>query len=216
MNNNEPREGDGISLPSPHIPPWEDRGHHSLVGGFFETVRQVVVEPGRFFTGHPTRRGWLMPTLFAVSMGVLQNLWDWVWSRAFHDEGRRFIEIMESWTGESPDPSLDPVLMERLSLLFSPVSTLIGLFILVGMIHLGLRMLADEPKGFEATLRAVAYAHGALIFSVVPGFGNAIALFWGVPVTVIAIHKLHHVRVLHAMAAVLVPPILAFGAMVAC
>ena len=189
--------GDGGPLPPPPrpeiggLPPWEDRRHHGVLGGFFTTVAQVMTAPGRFFRDHPVDHGWLGPVSFAVVMGVLAACVSWLWSTVFSGMELGVISLLEQMNAEAATDAALMQTIQSLSVILSPLTTLIGLFLYAGVFHLGVMLLSPDGRGFEATLRAVAYGNAAYVLALIPMCGGPLVNLWSLVLTVIGLDKLH-------------------------
>jgi hypothetical protein len=212
-NGDEP-EGPPPSEPL-NLPPWEDRGRYTLLTGFLETIRLVMMEPRTFFKDHPVRRNILPPVLFALLMGVLGAVVEWSWSRVFSDLQSSLDTLLGQYE-TSGQQGVSPALIEflekqgeTLGMLISPLTVLIMLFVLTGLIHLGVMFATkNRDRGFEATLRVVAYSEALNILILIPGCGGLIALFWGLAVKVVGLRELHGLGTLGALLAILLPLLL--------
>ncbi|MBU0742739.1 YIP1 family protein [bacterium] len=206
------RVGDGgppPQTPRENLPPWEDRAHFTVVAGFLNTIPQVMTAPGRFFTDHPVRRGLLGPVTFGVLIGVISAIAEWVWSHIFTGFEQNLLGLLgedyeisgaEAWISE---------FAEGFGVLVSPVLALIAVFLVAGLVHLGVMLAAaDRNRGFEATLRATAYAGGATILALIPICGDGIGSIWALVVAVIGVRTMHGIGTGPALLAVLAPLLL--------
>jgi hypothetical protein len=94
------------------------------------------------------------------------------------------------------------------------------LYLGAGIMHLSAMVLRSSSRGFNATLRAVAYAAAPNLLAVIPICGGIIGGIWSLVLMVIAIWKLQRTSVGLAVAVVLLPLVLALccacgGAMLA-
>ena len=204
--------GDGgppPQTPVENLPPWEDRTKYSLVEGFLNTIPQVMTAPGRFFTDHPVRRGLLGPVTFGVLIGVISAIAEWIWSHIFTGFERNLFDLLgedyeisaaETWIAE---------FAEGFGVLVSPVLALIAVFLVAGLVHLGVMLVASKrDRGFEATMRATAYAGGASILSLIPFCGDGIGTVWTLVIAVIGVRNMHGIGTGPALIAVLAPLLL--------
>ncbi len=188
--------GDGgpPSPPRPDVgglPPWEDRLHHGILGGFLTTVAQVMTAPGRFFGDHPVDRGWLGPVSFAVIMGVLAAAVGWVWSTMFSGMELGMLSMLEELSAESATDTALMQTFQSVGVILSPFTSLAFLFIYAGVFHLGIMLLHPDGRGFEATLRSVAYGNAAYVLTFVPMCGGLLMSVWTLVIYAIALDKLH-------------------------
>lgn len=216
-NDPDPAGGDGFDPPPPPprpevggLPPWEDRRHHGILGGFFTTVAQVMTAPGRFFQDQPVDRGWLGPVSFAVIMGVLAALVGWMWTSVFSGMEVGLLAMMEELGEDSLANTAMAQMLETAGVILSPFTTLVFLFVYAGVFHLGILLFHSGGRGFEATLRAVAYGNAAYVLAFVPMCGGLLTTVWSLVIYVIALHKLHGCSLGRA-AVIVIAPMVAFA-----
>jgi len=195
-NDPDPDGGDRFDPPPPGpeiggLPPWEDRRHHGILGGFFSTVAQVMTAPGRFFTDHPVERGWLGPVSFAVILGVLSSLVTWFWSTIITGMETNVLAMLQELDADAAADTAFVQMFETLALILTPFTALISLFLYAGLFHLGVKLMVPDGRGFEATLRAVAYGSAAYVLTFVPMCGGMLASLWALALYVVGIDRLH-------------------------
>jgi len=195
--------------PAENLPPWEDRAVFSWFAGFVNTVPRVMTAPGRFFTDHPTRRGLWGPVTFGVLMGIIVSIAEWIWSRVFSG----FEDSIYKLLGEDYEVSAmeDAIVtfIESFGVFASPFITLVVLFLVAGVVHLALMLIAsDTHKGFEATLRATAYAEAASILALIPFCGSYIGIIWTLIIAIVGIRTIHGLGTGQALIAILGPMLL--------
>lgn len=207
--------GDGASAeapPAPNLPPWEDRARFGHLAGFFETIRQAMTAPGAFFDGQPVRRGLTGPVTFAVILGTLTSIVGWVWSKVFD---RTLMDLLEQLDGFEPPSAAEAAIsgfFETAGVLASPLLALVSLFVMTAVLHLAVMMLARGGRGFEATLRAVAYGGAAAVLTLVPVCGNGVGALWSLVLTIVGVQRLHRCGGGTATLVVLLPLLLCCGA----
>jgi len=209
----DPYRGEGEDRrppPAPeNLPPWEDRANFSLIAGFFNTIPRAMTAPGRFFTDHPVRRGLWGPITFGVLMGFLVSLAEWLWSRATSDFEDTLLQLLGEDYEITPLEDSIVTFIESFGVLVSPLLALVALFVLAGAVHLGVMLMSSgRQRGFEATLRAVAYANAATILAVVPMCGSLIGLVWMLVIAVIGVRQMHGIGTAPALFAVTAPAVL--------
>jgi hypothetical protein len=84
------------------------------------------------------------------------------------------------------------------------------LFLIAGVVHLSGMLFGATKKGFDATVRALAYASGPLVIAVVPWCGSSIGAIWWLVVFVIGLAKLQRTSTGPALGAVAVPVVVFF------
>ncbi len=195
--------------PPEKLPPWEDRANYGLIAGFLNTIPQVMTAPGRFFTDHPTRRGLWGPVSFGVVMGVLVAIAEWIWSRVFTGFENSMYELLGDDYEVSPVEDAVIAFFESFGVFASPVLTLIMIFVVAGLVHLGVMLVSsNRDRGFEATLRATTYANAATVLSLVPICGSGVGAIWTLVIAVIGVRQIHGLGTGAALFAVLAPMVL--------
>ncbi len=198
-----PPTGDGMNLP-----PWEDRERHGVIGGLLGTIRRVMTSPGRFFDDHPVDRGWLGPVSFYVLLAVLAAAAGWLWSTVFSGMHMGMLGVLDEFGQEA---MMDAALIQfftTFGVVISPFTALFELFLYAGAFHVGVMILVPGNRGFEATLRAVAYAGAAQVLAWVPFCGDLIMDLWLAAVAMIAIHRIHRCDAWRAVVVVVAPLVL--------
>ena len=189
--------------------PWERRREVGFLTSFVETTQQVLFSPGRFFSGMPIGGGLGSPLLYALLVGYLSLVVAAVYAL-----------VLLLVTGPGHLPKLGPEFERVLAfgrgygalvgrLVIGPVAIAVQLFVLAGIFHLALLLVGGARRGFEATLRVMAYAGAAGLWAVVPVCGGV--LFSPVHYLVLAgigFAKAHQIGGGKAVAAVLLPVLL--------
>jgi hypothetical protein len=86
-----------------------------------------------------------------------------------------------------------------------PILWAILIFITAGVFHLFLLLVRGAPRGFDATLTLVGYAHGLLLIDVLPFCGGFIAMVWFCFVAVQGLMEVQRVGLGKAAFAVFMP-----------
>lgn len=201
-----PEPGTPESEPPVNLPPWEDRSRYGLVTGFLNTIPQVMTSPGRFFADHPVRHGLWGPVTFGVLIGVMSSVAEWMWSRVFSGFDQSLYAILGEEYAMTGREEAIAAFIQGFGVLLSPLMALIVLLLTAGLVHLGVMLLAsDRNNGFEATLRATAYAGAASILSLVPVCGSGVGSIWALVIAIIGVRALHGMGTGRALVAVLAP-----------
>jgi hypothetical protein len=191
--------------------PWEDRQKIGFFKALWETWKESVFYPNRFFARAPYGGGLASPLLFAViaawtgfAISQLTRLMVSGFTIGFltsfiHNE--RLLENLGMLGGLS-------ILQVFGILVLMPFMIIILLFIASGVYHLILMIFGWSKRNFEATFRAVAYGTGAIIFNIVPMCGSFIGTIWAIVVTIIGIKHLQKTSGGQATLVVLLPIIL--------
>ncbi|HPF35583.1 MAG TPA: YIP1 family protein [Candidatus Krumholzibacteria bacterium] len=192
-----------------HLPPWEDRAAHSYAGGFFETIRLAMTAPTRLFRGMTVRRGVWGPLSFYVLLYVLMSVVDRLYSVAFSGMTMGLLSFMDELERADAAEMAFMHVFETMGVFVSPVTALITLFISAGLTHLGAMLIIPGQRGFEATLRAVAYGASPAVLGLIPVCGGFVVAPWALVIAIIGMRETHRTTGLRAVMAVLAPLLLA-------
>jgi hypothetical protein len=181
-----PPEGTSAQSPAPEAryAAWEDRDNKGFFGGLWETWKESVFYPNRFFSRAPFSGGIGSPLLYAVIivwLGIaVEQVWGLLFTGFWTNMLTSYIPMEEQmWTsGLQTGFSL-------LYLFFAPIPIIAVLFILSGIYHVILMIFGWASRDFEATFRAIAYASGPLLFLAVPFCGGTVGLIWGLVLAII-------------------------------
>jgi hypothetical protein len=78
------------------------------------------------------------------------------------------------------------------SLILTPISTVIILLIWAGILHLLVQFLVSSQNvGFEATFRVSSYASVIRLISWIPILGGLVAFVWGAVLSILGIREVH-------------------------
>ncbi|MBS2029807.1 MAG: YIP1 family protein [Deltaproteobacteria bacterium] len=193
----------GAAPGEPHEAPVDNPNAN---GGWFNaamaTWKQSVFDPNKFFQGlkpGPDAGGAVgyacavlaVGGLLAGIMGVLQSLAQRAQMEQLHEqlsqmppEARQFMDAFMKLA----EPGIGTVLL-------TPVMSVIGFFITAGLLHVALMIVGGNKHGFTATLRAVGYAQGPVLFNVVPFCGGMAAWIWVLVLTVMAMAGVHGISI---------------------
>lgn len=212
----------------PRYVAWEDRGKLGFFKSLWETWRESVFYPDRFFSRLPFTGGIGGPLLYALIVGwasyAVNRLIQWLFSGMMMGYMSSFFENQEIFEGLGLLGGLS-LIHVFLSILFAPIIIVIVLFVESGIYHLLLMIFGWAKRDFEATLRAVAYSSGPFVFMIVPMCGSFLSFIWALVLTIIGIKHMHETTGGKASLVVLLPLILCccliailamiFGAMIA-
>lgn len=194
--------------PPPASTPWEDQGRLGIATAFVETTRQVLAAPTAFFrsmtpSGHVGS---------ALAYGVLVGLLGVVASSLYLYVFRASLgPALRSFDEQDVISRLFPAIRSGFALagqiVFAPVGIVIRLFVAAAVVHLML-LLIGGAKGFETTLRVMAYGEAPAILCIVPICGELASFPYRVVVVIIGLSEAHGVSRGAAALAVLLPLVL--------
>lgn len=189
--------------------PWEDWDNAGFFGGLWETWKDSVFSPERFFARLPFAGGIGYPLLYALIVAwvgvAIEQLWGLLFSGMMYNFLADFAPSYEqfSWM-----PGLQTGFSLLTVLFFAPISIVVTLFILSGVFHLIMLIFGWVKRDFEATFRAISYAAGPLIFYVIPMCGGLIGWIWALVLAIIGLKHLQKATGGQATVTVLLPIIL--------
>jgi hypothetical protein len=170
------------------------------VESFADVVRRVVLQPVGFFAGLPRRGSLLNPLVFALICTEIAAILGGILSLA--GVGGAFV------TGYGFQVPENQGLGEFIgSLVFAPIGSAIGVFVVAGIAHLLVRLVVGATNaGFGATFRVAAYTSVTSLVSWIPFVGGLLALY-GIYLGVVGIREMHSTTTGKALVVVLLPVI---------
>ncbi|MBL8921588.1 MAG: YIP1 family protein [Myxococcaceae bacterium] len=179
---------------APTPTPWERRAELGFVQAVWQTWKQTVFEPAKFWAQHDPNGpgldaflyGWLISSLagvlqipflilnFAQTQAQMRDL-----ARAMKDVPSPVQAFFDVFTGS---PVVLSVGLGVSSIILFPLSVLIG----AGLVHVGVRMVGGTQQPFTTTLRALCYALAPNVLQGVPVVGGLVGIYtlvlevWGI------------------------------------
>lgn len=192
--------------PQPRVIPWELPGV-PLVSGLIDTVKLVAMSPRIAFSRVPVNPEFVRPLLYAVILGTVGALFDYIYNAAFGDLVSRFVP-----TGGNADADLGGLAWMQGKTIFMvvvmPLIITVTLFLGSAITHLFLMLVGGNNRGYFATFRASAYSGTANVAYLIPVCGSLIAFVWHIVLAVIGVATLHDTSTGKAALAVLLPMVL--------
>jgi hypothetical protein len=168
---------------------WEDRENKGFFEALWETWKESVFYPEKFFARLPFRGGIGNPLLYAVIVGcfgiIISQIYGIFWSNAWTGFMSHYMDFEEMMFETGLQTGLS-----FLQIIISPIIIMVGVFIMSGIYHLIFLVFGWGKRDFEATFRAVAYSEGAMVFLAVPFCGGIIAFVWSIVLTIIGMKHL--------------------------
>jgi hypothetical protein len=170
------------------------------VESFADVVRRVVLQPVGFFRGLPRRGSLLNPLVFALICTEIAAILGGILSLA--GVGGAFV------TGYGFQVPENQGLGEFIgSVVFAPIGSAIGVFVVAGIAHLLVRLVVGASNaGFGATFRVAAYTSVTSLVSWIPFVGGLLALY-GIYLAVVGIREMHNTTTRNALVVVVLPVI---------
>ncbi len=201
------------AMPRPEATPWDDRARIGFVAALIETTRQVLSGPSAFFRDLPVTGGIGSPLLYGVVLGWGGAVAAGFYSALFHSiVGTSLVDALSRLVNPNAAPTASPFagFLEGwggliVQLLFGGFFAAVGIVIYAGILHLALLLLSGAQRGFEATLRVVAFSQAVSVVFLLPFCGQLAGAVWGLILYVIGVAEVHRIGYGKAIAAVLLP-----------
>ncbi|MFQ3670742.1 MAG: YIP1 family protein, partial [Verrucomicrobiia bacterium] len=163
-----------VSPPLPEgtavAPAWERRAEIGLLPAIFETIQEILLNPGLTFSRMKTSGGLGSPLLYFMILGCLGTGVGTLYQFGYGVITSEFDSLTETLAL----PVLAAIGLVAL-LIFVPIFVLLSAFLGAGMTHLFLMLVGGAKRDFETTFRVVSYSYGtASILNLVPLCGSYI------------------------------------------
>jgi hypothetical protein len=176
--------------------PWERRAEVGLWNGIYQTFKEVLFTPGRFFADHTSGQGIREPMAFGILLGSLGYMMGFFWD---------FLLISGGIIPNSGLFSQIPVnLLFLLAMIISPVLVLLNMFITAAIIHVLMLILNGGKTGFEGTFKVLAFGQATKALNFIPFLGGFVGWFWNIVVTVIGLKEIHGTTYLKVISAIFI------------
>ncbi len=181
--------------------PWENA---QSAQSLFETIKGVLLESNSTFAGASRTTGIGPAFIYVLVLGTAGGIIGQLWGLA---TGSVIGKVMGSSSGMDGIEGLGALATSSVvGFITVPVSVVISVFVVAGVVHLVLMMAGGANAGFEATFRVVAFAQGSTaLLQVVPVVGLLAALVWEIVAAIIGLRELHGTTTGKAATAALVP-----------
>lgn len=191
-------EGQVREVSKEEYPPWESG--EGFIGAFFQTIRESLFSPTRFFKKISFGEGYWAPLIYGLITGIIGNgcaiFWFWLLMAQFIPMDRLPFQYSIS------------ILQIILPL---PFQQAIAIFIGSAIIHLCLMIVRGNNNGYKTTFRAISYSYSGYLFGIIPFIGLIIGNIYVFILTIIGVREGHEISTGKAVLAVLLPAIVIFG-----
>jgi hypothetical protein len=194
-------------LEDKHVP-WEEREKYGFFEALWETWKESIVNPDRFFEKMPYKGGLGSPILYMVIIGTISAVIGAFYGIIFSTTTNAILGRVLSRYGEQAVLNHINPLWSFISIPLAPIGVVIALFVLSGIFHLIGVIFGWAKRDFEATLRAVAYSWGPFAFTIIPFCGSTIANVWAMILIIIGYKHMQQTTSGKAAVTVLLPLIL--------
>ncbi len=186
-------------------PAWEQRAQLGFFPAIWQTMKAVLLDPGRTFANMKRTGGIGTPLGYEVLLGTVGGLLSLIYEFAFQIDVTQFLPPEFR---QEPNPLLTTYRTYFLfgAALAMPLLMIVSTFISSGIWQLSLMICGGARQPFETTFRTTCYAMGsASLFSMLPVCGSWIGLVWALVCLCIGLAKTHEINTGRAVGAVLLP-----------
>lgn len=180
--------------------PWPPPPDRPLLDALAETWRASLFEPRDFFARMPVRGPLGAALLYFLVVGVAAQGVRLFWSI--------IRDVLLAGTAAGPGviagKGADPAEL-LLGFLLSPLTLLALLLTATVVVHATLLVLGAASASIGATLRVLAYTHGAALFEAVPLAGSILAFAWMIVAAARGLATVHATGTARAVLALLLP-----------
>jgi hypothetical protein len=191
-------EGQVREISKEEYAPWESG--EGFVGPFFQTIRESLFSPSKFFKKIAYGEGYWAPLIYGLITGIIGNGCALLWVWLFMSELIPMDRIPFSY-GLSVFKVVAPL----------PFQQAIAIFIGSAIVHLCLMIVRGNNNGYKTTFRAISYSYSGYLFGIIPFIGLIIGNIYVFILTIIGVREGHGISTGKAILAVLLPVIVIFG-----
>ena len=184
---------DSIYEPKPVQP--DETGYFTEL---WKTFTGVLFSPTDFFRGIRHKEGIWEALAFGLLIGSLGAMFDSFWQFLLKSE---YLSKIMTMLPETPDTNLIFIA----SIIFSPVFTLIFMFLTTVVLHFFLFILRGTRRGLEGTFKVAAYSYAPAVFLLIPYVGGLIVLVWKFIILVIGLREVHETTTVKAFFTLFLP-----------
>ena len=186
-------------------PAWEQRAQIGFFPAIWQTMKTVLLDPGRTFQNMKRTGGLGAPLGYEVLLGTVGGLLSLLYDYFLKIDGTEFLPAEFR---QAPNPLFETYQNYFLigAAIAMPLLMVISTFISSGIWHLSLMICGGAKQPFETTFRVNCYAMGSgSLFAMLPVCGSWIGLIWGLVCLCIGLAKAHEINTGRAVGAVLLP-----------
>ena len=190
--------------------PWDNIDRLGVWKALFFTLKKCLTVPSSFFGDLAASRNSLMAWLFALIIGSLGSVFNFIWVFFLVSPLLDLVPGLDSYTGKN--------LLSTGQLIFAPFIITGKLLFIACYFHLLLSITHSSRQNIAATFRIACYAQSAAIFDCIPVIGSVISLTWSLYLLSIGFNKVHKVSMLRSWMIILLLPVVLsifFGAIAA-
>lgn len=197
--------------------PWDNSKD---VGSLLATTKRLITSPSRAYAEMKEKGDYAGPLIFALVFIVVCAVLVTVWQILGLSVSTFFMEWAAYLNPDMGDLGAMTAVggaSAVLGILYALVISLVGLFIVAGILHLTLHLLGglkDSTAGFEGSFRVVCFAQVAGIVTVLPTVGEVLRLLWVIVLCILGLAAVHRSSQGKAVGAVIIPIALCCGLLI--
>ena len=191
-------EGQVREIPKEELPPWESG--EEFIGAFFQTIRESLFSPSRFFKKISSGEGYWSPLIYGLITGIIGKGFAIFW----------FWLLMAQWIPMDRIPFHYSFSILKI-ILPLPFQQAIVILVVSAIIHLCLMIVGGNNNRYKTSFRAVSYSYSAQLLNIVPFIGTLIAFVYMIILFILGVREGHGISTGKAVLAVLLPAIVIFG-----
>ncbi len=195
------------SVVAPSGPAWEQRAQLGFMPAVVESIRAILLEPGKAFSTMRETGGYGAPLFFFVLLGTIGGL-----VGVFYNVVLQVVGVAGMPKDDVAATVFGSALGIGLVIMLLPVMFVATAFVSAGLIHLSLMIIGGAKKPFEATFRVACYSGGATaVFQLLPVCGAIVASVYNFVLMVKGLSQVHSITTLRASIAVILPTLVCCG-----
>ncbi len=186
-------------------PAWEQRAQLGFFPAIWQTVKGVLLDPGRTFDTMNRTGGLGAPLGYTVLLGSAGGILGLLFNLVFNIDTRNFLppemrqQSLPFLDAHRPGFTLGMAVA-------MPLLMILSAFITSGVWHLSLMICGGAKQPFETTFRTNCYAMGSgSALALIPLCGGSIGFIWALVCMCIGLAKTHEINTGRAVGAVLLP-----------
>jgi hypothetical protein len=179
--------------------PWDNIDRLGLWNALFLTIKKCLTVPSSFFSDLAASRNSIMAWLFALIIGSLGSLFNFIWSFFLLSHLLDLVPGLDSYTGKN--------LLSTGQLICAPLIITGKLLFFSLYFHFLLSFTQSSRQKITATFRIVCYAQSAAIFDCIPVIGSVISFTWSLYLLSIGFSKVHKISMLRSWMIILLLPV---------
>ena len=191
-------------------PAWEQRAQLGFFPAIWQTIKGVLLDPGRTFATMKREGGVGTPLGYHVLLGSVGGIASLFYQLVLQMGGLSSLppEVKEKMFSAIGGTGAGLAIVMVVALVAMPLMMVISTFVSAGIMHLSLMICGGAKQPFETTLRTYCYSSGSgAAFQLIPFCGASIGGIWALVCMCIGMAKTHEISTGRAVCAVLLPTV---------